>query len=185
MTIQPQTLDSNIDISLLPVELQQKFEQVQNDHDQKLITSQGKQHLFSALKQLYSDLISNVSASPQPNSPFDHFLQTHLSSNHSYKSRRLLDSYADSLIYVNHLYNQAFGVQSRLVPTHSAHFIDVEIMTRLQARFDMYFQKTSASQLRTGKDMQFSFSYFYFLMSETEECNVSTVVYEYDTDQSG
>jgi len=49
--------------------------------------------------------------------------------------RRLLDTYADSLRHVNHIYNLAFGYTARKVPAHMPHFIDRNIMAELQGRY--------------------------------------------------
>lgn len=45
------------------------------------------------------------------------------------------DTFAESLLYVNRLYNQEFGFEPRKVPAHMPHLIDVDIMERLQARY--------------------------------------------------
>lgn len=52
-------------------------------------------------------------------------------------------------------------------------------------RFPLEFDKTSAHRVRHSEDMQFAFSYFYFLMSAQEQLNVSDVFDEVDTDHSG
>lgn len=49
-----------------------------------------------------------------------------------YKPR---DTFAESLLYVNRLYNQAFGFEPRKVPAHMPHLIDIDIMEHLQARY--------------------------------------------------
>ena len=38
--------------------------------------------------------------------------------------RKLLDTYAESLINVHRLYNREFGTENRKVPAHVPHFID-------------------------------------------------------------
>lgn len=52
-------------------------------------------------------------------------------------------------------------------------------------RFPLEFDKTSAHRVRHSEDMQFAFSYFYFLMSAQQQLNVSDVFDEVDTDHSG
>lgn len=47
-------------------------------------------------------------------------------------SRRLQDTFADSLRYVNKLLNGQFGFTSRKVPAHMPHMIDRLIMQELQ-----------------------------------------------------
>lgn len=49
----------------------------------------------------------------------------------------------------------------------------------------MEFDKTSAHRVRHSEDMQFAFSYFYFLMSAQQQLNVTDVFDEIDTDHSG
>ncbi|XP_034019072.1 N-acetylglucosamine-1-phosphotransferase subunits alpha/beta [Thalassophryne amazonica] len=99
--------------------------------------------------------------------------------------RRLRDTFADSLRYVSKILNSQFGFASRKVPAHMPHMIDRLIMQELQDTFPEEFDKTSAHQVRHSEDMQFAFSYFYFLMSAQQQLNVSEVFDEIDTDHSG
>uniref|UniRef100_A0A674CV08 N-acetylglucosamine-1-phosphotransferase subunits alpha/beta n=1 Tax=Salmo trutta TaxID=8032 RepID=A0A674CV08_SALTR len=99
--------------------------------------------------------------------------------------RRLQDTFADSLRYVNKLLNGQFGFTSRKVPAHMPHMIDRLIMQELQDIFPQAFDLTSSHRVRHPEDMQFSFSYFYFLMSALQPLNVSQVFDEIDTDHSG
>lgn len=52
-------------------------------------------------------------------------------------------------------------------------------------RFPEEFDKTSFHKVRHSEDMQFAFSYFYYLMSAIQPLNISQVFDEVDTDQSG
>ncbi|KAG7496557.1 N-acetylglucosamine-1-phosphotransferase subunits alpha/beta [Solea senegalensis] len=99
--------------------------------------------------------------------------------------RKLQDTFADSLRYVNKLLNGQFGFTSRKVPAHMPHMIDRLIMQELQDTFPDEFDKTSGHRVRHSEDMQFAFSYFYFLMSAQQQLNVSEVFDEIDTDHSG
>ncbi|XP_067284514.1 N-acetylglucosamine-1-phosphotransferase subunits alpha/beta isoform X1 [Pseudorasbora parva] len=99
--------------------------------------------------------------------------------------RRLRDTFADSLRYVNRLLNGQFGFTSRKVPAHMPHMIDRLVMQELQDTFPQEFDKTSSHRVRHSEDMQFAFSYFYFLMSALQQLNVSEVFDEIDTDHSG
>ncbi|KAA0721026.1 N-acetylglucosamine-1-phosphotransferase subunits alpha/beta [Triplophysa tibetana] len=99
--------------------------------------------------------------------------------------RKLQDTFADSLRYVNRLLNAQFGFTSRKVPAHMPHMIDRLIMQELQDTFPQEFDKTSLHHVRHSEDMQFAFSYFYFLMSAVQQLNVSEVFDEIDTDHSG
>ncbi|XP_055009595.1 N-acetylglucosamine-1-phosphotransferase subunits alpha/beta isoform X2 [Boleophthalmus pectinirostris] len=114
-------------------------------------------------------------------------LQTELmyKANGAAAGRRLQDTFADSLRYVNKLLNSQFGFTSRKVPAHMPHMIDRFIMQELQDMFPAEFDKTSGHRVRHSEDMQFAFSYFYFLMSAQQQLNVSDVFDEIDTDRSG
>lgn len=103
----------------------------------------------------------------------------------SVKTRKLLDTFGDSLRHVNKLYNEAFGYETRKVPAHIAHFIDVDIMKRLQDKFYEQFDITSSHQMRSSTDMQFAFSYYYYLMNEIKVIEVDEIFDEFDTDHSG
>ncbi|XP_038170948.1 N-acetylglucosamine-1-phosphotransferase subunits alpha/beta [Arvicola amphibius] len=99
--------------------------------------------------------------------------------------RQLKDTFADSLRYVNKILNSKFGFTSRKVPAHMPHMIDRIIMQELQDMFPEEFDKTSFHKVRHSEDMQFAFSYFYYLMSAVQPLNLSQVFDEVDTDQSG
>uniref|UniRef100_T1IXU8 LNR domain-containing protein n=1 Tax=Strigamia maritima TaxID=126957 RepID=T1IXU8_STRMM len=99
--------------------------------------------------------------------------------------RHLLDTFGDSLRHVNRLLNKEFGYESRKVPAHMAHMMDVDIITDLQARFPKEFEQTSSNKIRSTSDMQFAFSFFYFVMSEKKNFSMSKIFDIYDTDNSG
>ncbi|XP_059834509.1 N-acetylglucosamine-1-phosphotransferase subunits alpha/beta isoform X1 [Hypanus sabinus] len=99
--------------------------------------------------------------------------------------RKLQDTFADSLRYVNKLLNTKFGFTSRKVPAHMPHMIDRIIMSDLQDLFPEAFDKTSNHKVRHSEDMQFAFSYFYYVMSALQPFNLSDVFDEIDTDRSG
>ncbi|CAL1291483.1 unnamed protein product [Larinioides sclopetarius] len=99
--------------------------------------------------------------------------------------RHLLDTFGDSLRHVNKLYNEAFGYEHRKVPSHIAHFVDKNVMSRLTERFEDAFTVTSSHKIRSSNDMQFAFSYYYFLMNEMETLEVETIFTSFDTDHSG
>lgn len=99
--------------------------------------------------------------------------------------RGLLDTYADSLRYVNKMYNGRFGSRGRKVPAHMAHLVQIDIIHRLHGSFPDEFESTSSHKIRSSNDMQFAFSYFYFLMNEVHSTNISQVVNGFDTDRSG
>lgn len=65
------------------------------------------------------------------------------------------------------------------------HMIDVDIMNELQAKFPKEFDVTSSHKLRSKDDMQFALSYFYFVIDQTKEFDVSSLFQEVDADKSG
>ncbi|CAL4131211.1 unnamed protein product [Meganyctiphanes norvegica] len=99
--------------------------------------------------------------------------------------RQLLDMFAESLLHVNRLYNSEFGYQARRVPAHMPHLINKDVMRDLQERFTEEFELTSSHSVRQANDMQYAFSYFFFLMSSKIERTLDEVFDEFDTDNSG
>lgn len=97
-----------------------------------------------------------------------------------FRKRKLLDTFADSLKHVNRLFNKVYGYTARKVPAHMPHFIDKQIMHELQKKFSENFEKTSQNRFRTAQDMQYAFSYYYFVMSELEEFNSTKLFDEFD-----
>jgi UDP-N-acetylglucosamine-lysosomal-enzyme len=99
--------------------------------------------------------------------------------------RKLLDAYADSLKYVNKLYNRKYGHVARKVPAHCPHMIDIDHMAELQAMFPDEYESTSSHNLRHPEDMQFAFSYYYYLIDEKIKFNLTEMFNAMDTDMSG
>lgn len=157
---------------------------ISNDPSQKVVVGRRLQHYTLAdrgflpweRKKVFQKLVEE-----------EERLQTELmyKANGAAAGRRLHDTFADSLRYVNKLLNSQFGFTSRKVPAHMPHMIDRLIMQELQDMFPEEFDKTSAHRVRHSEDMQFAFSYFYFLMSAQQQLNVSEVFDEIDTDHSG
>mmetsp|Transcript_30 Transcript_30/g.65 ORF Transcript_30/g.65 Transcript_30/m.65 type:complete len:345 (-) Transcript_30:119-1153(-) len=81
--------------------------------------------------------------------------------------RKLLeDTFGNSLRYVNKLYRARYGSEQRKAPAHMPHMIDKDIMAELQETYPDEFEATSTHRFRDSEDMQFSFSYFYYLINE-------------------
>lgn len=110
--------------------------------------------------------------------------ETSLARFHHRSSRKLLDTFADSLKHVNKLYNQLYGFAPRKVPAHMPHLIDRDIMSDLQARFGREFEHTSSARFRRPNDMQYAFAYYYHVMSEVDELNMSRLFDELDTNEN-
>ena len=97
-----------------------------------------------------------------------------------------VDTFGESLKYVNRLYSKAFRPEVRKVPAHMPHFIRKDVMEELQARFPEQFEETSSHQLRSPRDMQYAFSYNYYIIDMPEAFNLSRTWSEYfDVDASG
>lgn len=107
----------------------------------------------------------------------NHYYATNTSDNNNnltdsediFKKRKLLDTFADSLLYVNRIYNRVYGYLARKVPAHMPHYIDRDIIESLQRKFPNEFEKTSSNRIRSKQDMQFAFSYYYYLFSELSD----------------
>lgn len=181
-------LSCDIDIKSLPTEIQTKFMQIDQQHKKGILTNSGREGFYNQLKWLYKELICNATFHEldSPEKPLIEFMQSNFNqSTFTFKTRKLLDAYADSLVYVNHLYNKVFGVKVRKAPAHMAHYVDKDIIFRLQKRFPEQFEQTSSHKIRHSQDMQFSFSYFYYLMHEMFDPNIEQFIDSFDLDNSG
>ncbi|XP_011343574.1 N-acetylglucosamine-1-phosphotransferase subunits alpha/beta isoform X3 [Ooceraea biroi] len=100
------------------------------------------------------------------------------------RNARGLDTYAESLLHVNKIYNAAYGFERRRVPAHMPHLIDKWVVSSMQEKFESEFKKTSSHKMRDPEDMQFAFSYFYFLSSERRKVPTGEIFDIFDTDKS-
>ncbi|XP_076114277.1 N-acetylglucosamine-1-phosphotransferase subunits alpha/beta-like [Mytilus galloprovincialis] len=98
--------------------------------------------------------------------------------------RRLLDTFGDSLRHVNKIYNREFGFTARKVPGHMPHFVDRSVMYELHEKFPEEWDITSSHKVRSSDDMQFAFSYFYYLMGVKRNVTAEEIFDEMDTDKS-
>ena len=101
--------------------------------------------------------------------------------------RRLLDSYGESLVRANRLYDTAFGAKPRRVPAHMPHLIDKRKMASLQKRFPEPWRATARRRFRSGEDAQYAFSYVHYVMETHDAHNVDLreVWLELDSDRDG
>lgn len=102
-----------------------------------------------------------------------------------FHKRKLLDTFADSLKNVNKLYNEVYGYAVRKVPAHMPHLIDTKLMSQLNEKFKQKFEQTSSHKFRHESDMQYAFSYYYYVMSESVPLNASIMFDEFDTNKNG
>lgn len=56
------------------------------------------------------------------------------------------------------------------------HFLDKHILNALHARWPEEFNRTSSHRFRTGDDMQFAFSYMYFMMHQVRSTHIIVFV---------
>lgn len=125
----------------------------------------------------------DVVEAPSPPLPMNRLSQMALQAADAFHRRKLLDTFGDSLKYVNQLYNRHFQTTSRRVPAHMPHFIDRHIEEELQAAFPAEFEATSSHQLRSSTDMQYAFSYMYYVAHARSNVTLESVWSEYiDTD---
>uniref|UniRef100_T2MCA8 N-acetylglucosamine-1-phosphotransferase subunits alpha/beta n=1 Tax=Hydra vulgaris TaxID=6087 RepID=T2MCA8_HYDVU len=101
------------------------------------------------------------------------------------RGRNLLDTFSSSLLHVSRIYNKAFGYLQRKVPAHMPHMVDKDIIVEMQKEFQPYFEDTSSHKMRHPEDMQFAFSYNYYIIGLKESQNVSILFDVIDTDHSG
>jgi len=103
-------------------------------------------------------------------------------------NRQLLDgdAFGDSLRTVDDLFTTRYGAARRSVPAHMPHLIDKAIIADLQSWYPQDFARTSSHRFRSGSDMQFAFSYFYFMMNEpTGESHEAFLQSRIDLDGNG
>ena len=63
--------------------------------------------------------------------------------------------------------------------------VDRDVIYEMQTRFLPYFEATSSHKLRHGEDMQFAFSFNYYVDGVKKSKNLDEVFNEIDTDKSG
>ncbi|KAL4165288.1 hypothetical protein KRP22_004017 [Phytophthora ramorum] len=82
------------------------------------------------------------------------------------------DTFGDSLRFVNKLYNRAFGKPKtsdrRRVPSHMPFLLQKSIISEIKDYWTKEVQDTSAHRFRHPEDMQFSFSYFHYLINRVK-----------------
>eukprot|EP00644_Phytophthora_capsici_P011398 jgi/Phyca11/119154/e_gw1.37.173.1 len=82
------------------------------------------------------------------------------------------DTFGDSLRFVNKLYNRAFGKPKtsdrRRVPSHMPFLLQKSIIREIKDYWTKEIQDTSAHRFRHPQDMQFSFSYFHYLINRAK-----------------
>ena len=86
-------------------------------------------------------------------------------------SRRLADTYRDSLVFTNLQLTRLFGNVKRSVPAHMPHLINKWVMREIESKLSKYVNSTIRHKFRESDDLQYAFLYFHFLgglMDQTE-----------------
>jgi hypothetical protein len=161
-----------------------------DDADLAAVVDDGVYDDYGAQRRILSlvDLIEDDDGDDEadveaPPLPANRLSQMAAQAADAFHRRKLLDTFGDSLKYVNQLYNRHFQTTSRRVPAHMPHFIDRHIEEELQAVFPAEFEATSSHQLRSSTDMQYSFAYMYYVAHARSNVTLDSVWHEYiDTD---
>uniref|UniRef100_A0A182MYP2 LNR domain-containing protein n=1 Tax=Anopheles dirus TaxID=7168 RepID=A0A182MYP2_9DIPT len=95
------------------------------------------------------------------------------------------DVFANSLIHTNRVFNGAYGFHNRKVLAHVGFLLDRQVIERMLERFRQEFLVTKRHRFRAKDDMQYAFSYYHFLMSESRNKTVAEIFDDFDTDTSG
>uniref|UniRef100_A0AAV1T4Q8 LNR domain-containing protein n=1 Tax=Peronospora matthiolae TaxID=2874970 RepID=A0AAV1T4Q8_9STRA len=82
------------------------------------------------------------------------------------------DTFGDSLRFVNKLYNRVFGKPTtsdrRRVPSHMPFLLQKSMIREIKDYWTKEVNDTSAHRFRHPQDMQFSFSYFHYLINRAK-----------------
>lgn len=95
------------------------------------------------------------------------------------------DAYRESLQHSNRVFNLKYGFVPRYVPLHMPFLIDVDIARAVQEKFRKEFTVTSSNRIRNYDDMQYAFTYFYYIVHEKVHVDIGDIFNVYDTDESG
>lgn len=116
-------------------------------------------------------------------------LHSILNETQSSEGRSLRDMYAESLVHTNVLLTKIFGNEERKVPAHMPHFMNKQVLQRIEERIGSYFTDTRKHRFRSSSDLQYAFMYFYFLKEfekEKQEAYYDSLWEQYlDTDHDG
>lgn len=84
------------------------------------------------------------------------------------KSRRLLDTYGESLVYTSVQLTRKFGRISGSVPAHMPHLINKSVMRDIESELSQYVNETVTHRFRENTDLQYAFLYFHYLEAVEE-----------------
>ncbi|XP_055595451.1 N-acetylglucosamine-1-phosphotransferase subunits alpha/beta [Uranotaenia lowii] len=95
------------------------------------------------------------------------------------------DIFARSLIYTNKIFNRLYGFKNRKVLAHVGFLLNVDIINAMLVKLKDEFAITKSHQFREKNDLQYAFTYYHFLMSESRNKSLSEIFDDFDTDGSG
>ncbi|XP_055534964.1 N-acetylglucosamine-1-phosphotransferase subunits alpha/beta [Wyeomyia smithii] len=95
------------------------------------------------------------------------------------------DIFAHSLIHTNKVFNRVYGFKNRKVLAHVGFLLNVDVAEAMLRKFPNEFAVTKHHRFRAKDDMQYAFSYYHFLMSESKNKSLSEIFDDFDTDGSG
>ncbi|XP_044260231.1 N-acetylglucosamine-1-phosphotransferase subunits alpha/beta [Tribolium madens] len=104
---------------------------------------------------------------------------------HKTRKKTITDPYTASLQHTNRILNDFYGFSVRKVPAHAPIMIDKDIMNEMQRKFQKHFDKTARNRLRSVDDIQFAFSYYYYIIHEKKIAGIDQIFDKFDTDSSG
>lgn len=99
--------------------------------------------------------------------------------------KNTFDAYGSSLQHTNRIFNLKYGFKPRHVPAHVPVLIDRNVMSDLQSNFTKEFERTSRNRFRSADDMQFSLSYYYYVIHEKIQKSIAEIFDMFDSDESG
>jgi len=99
--------------------------------------------------------------------------------------RKLQDAFASSLHHVNNLYTQYFGKEQRRVLAHMPFLVNRTIVNQLHQRFPAEYNTTSSNRFRNSNDMQFAFSYYYYIIHTKHNQTISNFLTDVDLNNDG
>lgn len=137
-------------------------------------------HLMEVTREVlgFELLLSTKVEKPRTDEDLCDFSDTFDFQNNEKQSPLSSDTFGDSLRHVNKLYNRAFGkpTLTRKVPSHMPHLIQKQVMVEMKEEFAAEFRATSSHRFRHPKDMQFGFSYIYYLIERVPVRHAPTLV---------
>lgn len=78
-----------------------------------------------------------------------------------------------------------YGFKNRKVLAHVGFLLNVDVIEAMLKKFHAEFAITKGHRFREKNDLQYAFTYYHFLMSESRNKTLSEIFDDFDTDLSG